>query len=296
MPRCETASFGGPFQQGEQVHEFLLVRIAGDKTAGAGQVQGAGKGGAAGKLAAAQQHARFRDARGTGYNKASFTPLVSSAMIGAEYYFRVWNEYGSVDSETVILSLDKSPVITVQPEDAVAKVGSRASFTVEATGENLQYQWYYRLPGGEWVNSHGTNYNKATFTPLVSSSMIGAEYYCCVWNEYGTVNSKTVQLLSSNNFPVITVQPEDVVAKVGTTVTFSVEATGSDLQYCWYYRLKDSDSWRACSKEPGSEEYSTGATHRQYVFDTMNGAEFMCTVSSGEHVITSNAAMLTVVP
>ena len=45
------------------------------------------------------------------------------------------------------------------------------------------------------------------------------------------------------NTPVITKQPEDVTTKAGKNTEFSVEATGTGLEYQWYYKKAGASNW-----------------------------------------------------
>ena len=138
----------------------------------------------------------WTDSRGTNYNKATFTPSVGSAMNGYQYRCKVSNVKGTVYSNAVTLTVKTTaPSITSQPQSTTAAVGTRATFKVVATGGGLSYQWQYRTStSGAWTDSRGTNYNKATFTPSVGSSMNGYQYRCRVSNSMGTVYSNPATL------------------------------------------------------------------------------------------------------
>ena len=71
-----------------------------------------------------------------------------------------------------------------------------------ASGGNLSYQWQYRKSvSGTWADSKGINYDKATFTPDVGSSMNGYQYRCKVSNAAGTVYSDAVTLTVTGSAP-----------------------------------------------------------------------------------------------
>ena len=99
-------------------------------------------------------------------------------------------------------STSAAPTITSHPQSTSAAVGTRATFKVVASGSNLSYQWQYRkTASGTWTDSKGINYNKATFTPDVSSSMNGYQYRCKVSNSAGTVYSDAVTLTVTGSAP-----------------------------------------------------------------------------------------------
>jgi hypothetical protein len=47
----------------------------------------------------------WRDSKGTGYSKATFTPGVSLSMNGYQYRCKVWNSAGEVYSNAVTLTV-----------------------------------------------------------------------------------------------------------------------------------------------------------------------------------------------
>jgi plastocyanin len=125
---------------------------------------------------------------------------VVKARNGYEYRCVVTNKAGSVTSEAAVLTLvlaDK-PVITSQPQSVTVKAGTAVSFTVEATGEGLEYQWYFRTSStGTWSKSTASCANTPTYTleaAKVVKSRSGYEYRCLVKNEGGSVYSEAAAL------------------------------------------------------------------------------------------------------
>ena len=125
---------------------------------------------------------------------------VVKARNGYEDRCVVTNKAGSVTSEAAVLTLvlaDK-PVITSQPQSVTVKAGTAVSFTVEATGEGLEYQWYFRTSStGTWSKSTASCANTPTYTleaAKVVKSRSGYEYRCLVKNEGGSVYSEAAVL------------------------------------------------------------------------------------------------------
>ena len=85
------------------------------------------------------------------------------------------------------------PKITTQPRSASVKAGSKVTFRVKATGDQLKYQWYARKPGTKkWAKVK--NAAKATLTFKATAKMNGYKYRCRVYNRTASVYSKTVTL------------------------------------------------------------------------------------------------------
>ena len=100
-------------------------------------------------------------------------------------------------------------------------------FGVTATGTpTLLYQW--QLNGANLLGA-----NAATLSlPNVQPTNAG-DYTVIVGNAANTVTS-AVATLTVNVRPAITQQPTNIVAALGSTVTFNVAATGTaPLSYFW---------------------------------------------------------------
>ncbi len=96
---------------------------------------------------------------------------------------------------TVVLA-DGKPVITAEPQDVRIQNGEDAVFTVEASGEDLSYQWYVIGLWGEEPLEEGF-YFVGVDTPelTVVSDEIDCQYngdiyYCVVSNAEGSVESR----------------------------------------------------------------------------------------------------------
>lgn len=127
-----------------------------------------------------------------------------------------------VDDVLVWTRID-APVITRQPVNAPDVVQNQDyTFSLEASsgdGTN-HYQWYYGNPGEEG-NPIGGNSPSLTW----STADVGTHYYWCkVWNERGSVNSRgvSVNVAWDASLPVFTSQPQTVNLYQAGTATFSV--------------------------------------------------------------------------
>ncbi|MCC8029727.1 MAG: hypothetical protein LIO75_08050, partial [Lachnospiraceae bacterium] len=80
--------------------------------------------------------------------------------------------------------------------DYTGEVGDTATFTVEAEGDDLSYQWQYSSNGGTtWLNSGQTGAATATISVQVKESRDGQQYRCVVTDGSGnTVTSDAATL------------------------------------------------------------------------------------------------------
>lgn len=93
----------------------------------------------------------------------------------------------------------KVPVITSQPQDVTVKAGKMATFTVEATGTGLTYQWE-RDTGTGFEKWGGINGTSASFTTgVLRKGCDGYQYRCIVSNSAGSVTSNSATLTVIDN-------------------------------------------------------------------------------------------------
>ena len=91
-------------------------------------------------------------------------------------------------------SVKYAPTITTHPKNVEVKEKETATFTVEATGSDLSYQWQQSTNNGsKWTNITGetnTTYTIATTT----MGMNDTQYRCVVENDIGKVTSDAATL------------------------------------------------------------------------------------------------------
>jgi hypothetical protein len=83
-----------------------------------------------------------------------------------------------------------APVITVQPQSQSVAAGAFATFSITATGLNLNYQWFKNN-----VAITGATSSTFTYGPAVYPTDSGAQFYCIVSNSAGLVVSGIAVLL-----------------------------------------------------------------------------------------------------
>lgn len=215
---------------------------------------------------------------------SSATCLVNATTIGTWYRCMITDPSGQcVYTRAAQLLPEQSPVITRQPEDAVAPVGTKCSFTVKAEGEGLSYQWQLSTNNGKkWSNSKTTT-DTVSFT--MTEARNGRLYRCIVTNAAGLQTiSESARIIRSSHLR-ITEQPKDVVSKDGANVLLSVQAEGDGLSYQW-----------ECSKDGGRTwETADSTTHFFHctASSSQDGWLYRCVIteSSGEQVTTRTARM-----
>ncbi|MDG5816528.1 SUMF1/EgtB/PvdO family nonheme iron enzyme [Chitinispirillales bacterium ANBcel5] len=208
--------------------------------------------------------------------------LTNLSLLNSNEKYRciVTNASGSDTSETATLFVVEeaiAPNIINEPQDAYVKEGETVSFYVEASGTNLQYQW---LKNGDRIEKANTN---RLNLEQVSINKNGSSFKCVVSNSEGTDTSQSATLTVTEQViaPQIVKHPKDIKVIDGDSAVFSVEATGTDLDFQW---LKDS-------------VVIEGANEPRYTLSSIgqhDGAVFACIVSNSKDSIVSNDAILNV--
>lgn len=199
----------------------------------------------------------------------------------------VTNDLGRAVSASARLTVAKpsAPAVSRQPQAVVCAPGDSASFSVQASGGALSYQWQYSVDGAVWADCPEPTSGSATYRFRAAETMTGRSCRCKVTNAAGTAYSQAVTLTVSH-LPKILRQPEDLYVAVGMDGALRVEASGTDLQYQWQ-KSTDGKTWTDCSS----------AASRQAVFrftppQSLNGMHYRCRVWNSYGSVTSNSVEL----
>lgn len=168
-----------------------------------------------------------------------------------------------------------APTFTVQPQNTSASAGSSVTFTAAASSGST-YQWQKN-----GVNISGAT--SATYTiASVQSSDIGS--YAVVASAGGNSSTSAGATLTVTASlavaPAITGQPAGQSVTLGTTVVFTVAATGTPTpSYQWKL------NGNAIAGATSARLVVNGAT-------TANGGAYTCTVTNASGSVTSSAGTL----
>ena len=159
---------------------------------------------------------------GSTFNILALNSLSSSD--NANYSCKVNTACGSTVSNEATLAINQV-IITTSPTNKLVCIGESATFSVVATGLNLNYQW--KKDGVDILGANLSTYNIAS----ASTNDLGL-YSCFVLNTCDSVLSNSATL--SLNNPIITLQPLNLLKCIGNTAQFKVTASGTGLSYQWY--------------------------------------------------------------
>lgn len=116
--------------------------------------------------------------------------------------------------------------IVAQPSDATVCESSTATFTIQATGENLSYQW----------KQNGINVGLNSSVLVLNNINLtddDSQIFCEVTSTCGGTLTSNVVRLDVNPKTAINMQPVGKTACSGTGITLSVAASGINNVYRW---------------------------------------------------------------
>ena len=174
---------------------------------------------------------------------------------------------------TTSVTINALTVINTQPVAQTVCIGTAVTFSVNASGTTLTYQW---RKGG--VNIPGATNSSYS----IASTNVADEdtYDVIVSGSCGTITSNAVKL-TVNTSPSIATQPSGQVLCAGASVSFSVVASGTGLTYQW-------------QKDGVDIAGATGTTYTIAAVAANSEGRYGVVVSGTCGTLTSTAANLTV--
>ncbi len=169
--------------------------------------------------------------------------------------------------------------------------GSLLAFTLTATDPDIQDKLEFYLFGAAPTGA-GLNKDTGAFNWTPTTAQIGQHIVIFVVTD-GKANGSeaifiNVKAATSSHAPTITTQPQSQTINIGSSVTFSITATGTaPLTYQWQKKAFGAGAFTNISAAT-----STSYTFTPFAAD--NGAQFRCTVTNSVSSVTSSAANLTV--
>jgi hypothetical protein len=161
---------------------------------------------------------------------------VNSADAASNYYVIITGSIAPADtSSNVALLVNTAPSISSGPADSTVFAGAAVSFNVIATGPGLSYQWRK----GTTDLTDGGNISGTTSAELIIdtvSASDSAKNYNVVISGLCLPNATSANAALSvlgPTAPMITLEPTNQTACDGSSVSYSVTATGAGLTYQW---------------------------------------------------------------
>lgn len=124
------------------------------------------------------------------------------------------------------VTINAPTLIDSHPTGRTSCLGTDITFTVEGRGTNVQYQWQKNN-----IDLSGATGNTYSITNIGEEDL--GNYRCKVWGSCGEIQMSRVAVLAQEAAPVISEHPRSRVVQTGSTVRFSVAASGTNLRYQW---------------------------------------------------------------
>ncbi len=234
----------------------------------------------------------WRNSTLSGAKTDSITVPGKASRNGYQYRCVVTNAAGTVTSEAATLTVSIPLRITTQPKNALAALEADATFTVKAEGVGLKYQWQYKSASGtRWYNSTSSGNKTATLTVNATAKRNGMQFRCVITDVNGsTVTSNPAKLTVSDSKLIIVKQPKNATATTGSTASFSVTVSGTNVSYQWQYKTATGTHWyNSTSSGNKTATLKVGAEAKR------NGMQFRCVITddAGNRIV-SDAVKLTV--
>lgn len=192
---------------------------------------------------------------------------------------------GWVDAVNWVPNGVLAPTITSQPQSQTVEAGNNVSLSVNVGGTGpFTYVW---KKGTETVNNGGNITGATTGTLTFTGATVAnsGNYTVEVTNTGGTTTSNvaTLTIYEGTPPPVITVQPTPASQTkiIGSSVTYSVTATGTGLTYAW-------------TKQGEPTVLSTTNSLTLSSLTTASSGTYSVTVSNAGGNVPSNNVVLTV--
>ena len=152
----------------------------------------------------------------------TYSAKMSSSNANRQVYCVVKDKYGkSVNTNTVTLKLGKTLAITTQPVSVTKPAGITASVSVNADGDGLTYEWYYKDTSTSKFTLATTSKTN-TYSVKMSSSNANRQVYCVITDAYGQVAQTNAVTLKLGKTLAITKQPESITAHENYSATVSL--------------------------------------------------------------------------
>ncbi len=162
-------------------------------------------------------------------------------------------------------------LITEQPADQTVKRGSSITISVLATGEGLQYQWYYKKKE-QTSFSVWKGHANAKETAASNDTWDGIQFYCVIKDSAGHTVQSDVATITFAGEIRITEQPQSRCIQTGEKITLSVKATGDGLSYRWFFKKIGQSSFSVWKNH-------IAASETVLPNETWNGIQLYCEIS-----------------
>ena len=188
-------------------------------------------------------------------------------------------------SDPSTLIVNPNPNIQSNPSNIAVCVGNSATFSVSTNGSGLSYQWQSSSNGGaSFTNiANGGAYSGAQTSTLtvsnVTSGFDNYEYRCIVSGTCGSDVTSNSAILTVNDLTVLSTQPVDKEECEYADISYSVNATGYNLNYRW--QVNTGSGWNNLNNGGSYSNVTSPSLSISYLDVSLTGNQYRCLITSG---------------
>ncbi len=159
--------------------------------------------------------------------------------------------------------------ITSAPKNGYAKLNGTVSVTMQASGNAVSYEWYYKDVGFPKFKRSKLCFGN-TYQVQLNKYRNRRQICCIVRDVHGNeIQTEKVLLRTA---ATITQHPKDVKVKNGKTAKVTLKAVGDELAYAWYHRKPGASTFTKASS-------FTNAVYSETMTKELNGTQVYCVVT-----------------
>jgi gliding motility-associated-like protein len=208
---------------------------------------------------------------------------------------------GNAISNEAILQIYPDIVILNETISQTACVGNSAGFSINATGENVMYQWQISNDGGitftNLTESAPFSQVNTDFLAItnVQLNLDGSLFRCIVNGTCGVPIFTSPAMLSVTSVPQITLQPQNATSCSGTSVSFSADATGF-LNWQWEVSSDGGLTYQLINNGEIYSGVSSNTLSISSIDTSMNEFLYRAVLQACGTIVNSSVAALNVLP
>ena len=231
--------------------------------------------------------AHWYDSPAAGNKTDTLTGEFTADRLANLYRCRITDSGSTVYTNAVRL-VERELQILSNPSNIYVGFGEPFTFTVNASGSGLTYQWQIRPYNGEWSNCNLSGSKTATVSGTLTQARIDASFRCIVTDRQGNTLTSSHAYLYEKSLN-IAAQPRDFCGALNDDFSFTVEAQGSVPKYQWQYSA-DGVNWSACAANGAKT-----ATLADKITESRVGLRYRCVVTdrTGNTKTTSTVVLST---
>lgn len=229
----------------------------------------------------------------TGANTATLSlNNVNASLTNYRYRCVITGGCNTVTSTAATLTVQVPPSINTQPVSVNICSGTANTFSVNASGDVLTYQWQISTDGGtNWVNVNGA-VNNQLLVSNVTTAQNNHRYRCIVSGACTPAVTSNAAVLNVTAPIVINTQPSDAALCNTGDIVFAVNASGTGNNFTWQRSTDGGTSFSTITNAPNATTYNVNVPGTNF-----NNYRYRVIVSNNVCPdVISNAALLTVNP